>query len=89
MERVKVHKPTSIGNNMDEMDEYRDSIEKRYHDRRSANRYIEGGRRKEDYKSPSVFCWGDLWLLIPLVLSGLCMLLLSGCTVIKKTLRGE
>lgn len=71
---------------MDEMEKYREGIERRYRDRRSNRR---GGRRKRDYKSPPMFYWSDLWLLLPLVLSGLCMLFLSGCTAVKRLLRGE
>lgn len=74
---------------MDEMDEYRDGIEKRYHDRRSPERYKDGGRRKEDYKTPSMFYWHDLWFLVPLVLSGLAMLFLSGCAAVKRIVKGD
>lgn len=73
----------------DEFDEYRERIERRYHIRRSPDRYTDGGRRDDDYKSPPVFYWSDLWFIIPLVLSGLCMVFLTGCATIKRWTKGE
>lgn len=71
---------------MDEMERYRERIERRYHSRRT-NRV--GGRRKQDGKMPSVFYWSDLWLLLPLVLSGLAMMFISGCMAVKRVFKGE
>lgn len=71
------------------MEKYRDRIERRYASRRRRERYLDGGRRKEDYKSPPVFYWHDLWLLIPLVLSGLAMLFLTGCMAVKRLIKGD
>ena len=74
---------------MDEMDKYRERVERRYHNRRKRERYVEGGRRKVDYKSPPMFYWSDLWLLIPMVLGAALVLFMSGCALIKKTFRGD
>lgn len=73
---------------MDEMEKYRSKIERRYRRRRTGARFIEGGRRNDDYKSPPIFYWSDLFLILPLVVSGLCVLFLSGCVAIKKSLFG-
>lgn len=74
---------------MDEIEKYRERIERRCSHRRRRGRYQEGGRRGEDYKNPPMFKWVDVWFLIILVISGVIMLLLNGCTFIKKTFRGE
>lgn len=74
---------------MDEIERYRERIERRYHNRRKRERHIEGGRRKIDYKSPPMFYWSDLWFLVPMTLGAIAMLFLSGCVAVKKLFRGE
>lgn len=71
---------------MDEIERYRAKIERRYRHRRTGNRI--GGRRNDDYKSPRIFYWSDLFMIVPLLLCGLLMLFLSGCVAIKKSLFG-
>lgn len=73
---------------MDEMDRYRAKIDRRYRRRRTNARYGEGGRRNDDYKSPPIFYWADLWLIVPMLVGGLCVLFLSGCVAIKKSILG-
>lgn len=64
---------------MDEIEEYRDKIERRYAHRRKYDRYVQGGRRKSDYKPPPLVTWWDAILFIPLLIVGLCLIFLMGC----------
>lgn len=70
---------------MEEMTKYRNRIERRY---RTDLLKLKQGRRKDDHKKPSMFYWSDLWFIAPLILSGLAMVFLAGCTVIKRLIRG-
>lgn len=73
---------------MDEMELYRAKIEKRYHDRRKVDRRDEGGRRKEDYKSPPFFTLGFIVQFLTLIIGGFILLVVAGCVSIKKTITG-
>lgn len=73
---------------MDEMEKYRLKIERRYRRRRTGARYLSGGRRGADYKSPPMFTWGTTIQFLTLIVGGALMLLLAGCMAIKKSLFG-
>lgn len=46
------------------------------------------GRRNVDYKPPTLFTWETTLQFLFLVVSGIVLLVLTGCTVIKKGLGG-
>lgn len=73
---------------MTDMEKYRAKINRRYRDRRTPNRYIEGGRRIEDFKSPPFWTVGFFVQFLSVVLGGLVLLLLAGCATVKRTFLG-
>lgn len=73
---------------MDELEKYRAKINRRYHNRRTLNRHIEGGRRTIDFKSPPFWTLGFIVQFLTVVLGGLILLFFAGCGYIKRTLIG-
>lgn len=73
---------------MDDMERYRAKIERRYRDRRTPNRYVEGGRRVADFKSPSFFTVGFVVQFLTLILGGACLLFLTSCAYVKRIFLG-
>lgn len=73
---------------MDEMERYKAKIERRYRRRRSGERYLQGGRRNEDYKSPPLFTWETTVQFLFLIVGGIWLLFLAGCVSIKKSILG-
>lgn len=70
---------------MDEVEAYRERIERRYGDRRKKSRR---GKRDRRYKPPRFWTVGFVVQLVGMILMALTMMLLSGCQAIKKTLIG-
>lgn len=73
---------------MEEMEKYRAKIERRYRRRRTGGRYLEGGRRSDDYKSPPLFTWSTTIQFLTLIIGGIWLLFLAGCVSIKKSILG-
>lgn len=71
---------------MDEMERYRMRLQGKWN--RRVTKRNNGGRRKVDYKAPSWFTVGDIIQFVLLLGSGIVLLVLGGCTYIKKMLIG-
>lgn len=73
---------------MGDMERYRAKIERRYRNRRTPNRYVEGGRRVADFKSPPFWTLGFVVQFLTLIVGGAVLLFFTGCVYVKRTFLG-
>lgn len=71
---------------MDEIERYKIRLQRKW-DRRTTRR-ADGGRRVSDYKPPRFWSWKIAVQFFIIVISGIVVLLLEGCLLIKKSILG-
>lgn len=69
-----------------EIERYRAKLQRKW-DRRVTKRY-KSGRRVSDYKAPPMWTWDFIALFAVTLVSGACMVILSGCASMKRMFGG-
>lgn len=71
---------------MDEIERYRTRLQRKWE--RRTTRRDNGGRRISDYKPPRFWTWDFIVMLGGIIVMGFCMLILGGCSYVKRTFLG-